>query len=106
AMMIANDPAVATAIRATAFTPMPLTGRSVLRVLTEAQGDKPRPAAWRRRELNRLAPTGTETVFAISRTRPQRRPSAGFGPLSARGRRGILTTRAKVPNQAWSCRLR
>ena len=43
-MMIANDPAVATAIRATAFTPMPLTGRSVLRVLPESEGDKPRPA--------------------------------------------------------------
>jgi integrase len=28
--MIAKDPAVARAIRATAFTPMPLTGRSVL----------------------------------------------------------------------------
>lgn len=39
-MMIAKDPAVASAIRATAFTPMPLTVHSVRRLLPEAEGDK------------------------------------------------------------------
>lgn len=44
AMMIAKDPAVARAIRATVFTPMPLTGPAYCRLLPKAEGDKPRPA--------------------------------------------------------------
>jgi hypothetical protein len=56
--MIAKDPAVARAIRATAFTPMPLTGRSVLplsprgRRRQTSAGGMEAAGRWRRRESN------------------------------------------------------